>query len=380
MKVSIIEPVGGHGGMDYYDFGFCSGLAKAGVEVSLYTCDETSIKNDDSIDIIFAYQRIFGSQSKWLRGARYIKGTLHSLIKSKIEGVRICHFHFFQVGIMELFNVIMAKILRMRVVITAHDIETFISKLSVPGLVRLCYSFGDRIVAHNKWSAKELLNKVGVPQKKISIIPHGNYVRSLGQVPDKLVARDQLGIKKSGKVLLCFGQIKKVKGLDLLLSALPEVIERHPDTILVIAGKLWKDDYSRYKRIIEKYGLKPFCIEEIRYIPNKEVALYYAAADIVVLPYRRIYQSGVLLMAMSYGKPVLTSDLEGMKEIVRDNHTGFLFETENIKSLSDRLNDILSDSTKMKLVASNGYDLIKTEFSWKKVGAMTAECYKSLFL
>ncbi|OEU69189.1 MAG: hypothetical protein BA863_00115 [Desulfovibrio sp. S3730MH75] len=380
MKVSIIEPVGSHGGMDYYDFGLCSGLAKAGVEISLYTCDETRIKNGGSLEIVFAYQRIFGGQSKWLRGARYIKGTLHSLIKSRIEGVRICHFHFFHVGILELFNVIMAKILRMRVVITAHDVETFVSKLPVPGLVRLCYSFGDRIVAHNRWSEGELLDKVGVPQQKISIIPHGNYVRSLGQVPDKLVARNQLGIQRSGKVLLCFGQIKKVKGLDLLLNALPEVIERHPDTILVIAGKVWKDDYSRYKRIIEKYGLGPYCIEKIQYIPNEEVALYYAAADLVVLPYRRIYQSGVLLMAMSYGKPVLASDLEGMKEIVRDNQTGFLFETGNIKSLSDRLNDILSDSTKMTRVASSGYDLIRTEFSWKRVGAMTAECYESLCL
>lgn len=378
MKVSIIEPVGGHGGMDYYDFGLCRGIVSAGAEVTLYTCDETRNQDANPFEVILPYKNIFGSHAKWLRGIRYIRGSLHSLIRSRIYKTRICHFHFFDVSILELFNVILAKILRLRIVITVHDVEAFVSQLSVPGSMRLCYSFADRIIAHNSWSKRELVDRLGVPPRKIYIVPHGNYTDFLGQSPDQSVARKQLGIPKNAKILLFFGHIKKVKGLDLLLKALPKVVKEHPDVILLIAGKIWKDDYTSYRNIINKIGIQAHCIERIQYIPNDEVATYYAAADLVVLPYRRIYQSGVLLMAMSYGKPVLASDLEGMKGIVRDNETGFLFEAENVKLLADRLNYLLSDPTEIKRVASSGYKLIKTEFSWKRIGAMTTDCYLSL--
>jgi glycosyltransferase involved in cell wall biosynthesis len=119
-------------------------------------------------------------------------------------------------------------------------------------------------------------------------------------------------------------------------------------------------------------------MEHIMYIPNEMVKFYYAAADLVVLPYRRIYQSGVLLMAMSYRKPVLASNLDAMKELIRDNETGFLFENKNIKSLSQRLVEILNDQHNLDEVATKGYDLVKDKYGWQRVGVMTRDCYLSL--
>jgi glycosyltransferase involved in cell wall biosynthesis len=174
---------------------------------------------------------------------------------------------------------------------------------------------------------------------------------------------------------LFFGQIKKVKGLDLLLKALPEVVNKHPKVLVVIAGKVWKDDYSAYRKIIEESGLQDYCIERIHYISNEEVPLYFASADLVVLPYRKIYQSGVLLMAMSYAKPVLAADLDGMREIIRDNETGFLFRQGNARALSERIQQVLQNPAEMDRIALKGYEHVRSNFSWEGIGARTAECY-----
>ena len=378
LKVSIIEPVGGHSGMDYYDFGLCSGLQQAGIEPTLYTCDETIVDPRYTFRVIPAYKNIFGAKAKWLRGIKYIAATLYALLQSRLAGTRICHFHFFQTGIRECVKIILAKIFRMQIVITAHDVESFATTVSIPAITRICYKPADRIIAHNRWTRDELVRCLGINQSKIAIIPHGNYIDFIGRLPGKTEARDKLNIAHDRKVILFFGRIKQVKGLDLLLTALPDVIKSHPDVMLLIAGRVWKDDYSTYSRIIEQNHLQPYCREDIRYIPNSKVGLYYDAADLVVLPYRRIYQSGVLLMAMSYGKAVLASDLEGMREIVQDNESGFLFQCGNVKSLTDSLVRILADKKMSEHVAVNGKKHVKKEFHWQRIGRLTAECYSEL--
>ena len=122
-SVAVIEPVGGHGGMNYYDFGLCRGLVAAGVTPTLYTCDATEVVPGLPFEVKAVYHRIFGRDPAWQRGLRYVSGSLQALIGARIASTRLAHFHVFQVSILELFNVVLAKLLLMRVVITAHDVE-----------------------------------------------------------------------------------------------------------------------------------------------------------------------------------------------------------------------------------------------------------------
>jgi glycosyltransferase involved in cell wall biosynthesis len=124
--------------------------------------------------------------------------------------------------------------------------------------------------------------------------------------------------------------------------------------------------------------LKEFCVLHIRYISDQEVPYFYAAADIVVLPYKRIYQSGVLLMAMSFGRPVVVSNIPGMLEVVTDGHTGLVFESENDQDLARRLIDAGNDSELLRRVAQRGYELMLARYSWTKIGRETATCYKRI--
>lgn len=378
LKVAVIEPVGGHGGMDFYGLGLCKGLKDSGINPTLYTCEKTEVPTGCSFPIIHAYKGVFGSAPRCLRGAKYIKSTFSALLHARSQNNTICHFHIFQSGFLECFQVLLAKIMKFHVVITAHDIEPLTTTLKIPLLGRCSHRLADRVIVHNRWSKKELIRCMGDISDKTYIIPHGNYIDFLGQVPEKSEARNNLKIDLNRKVILFFGQIKQTKGLDLLLYALARLRKKHPDILLLITGKVWKDNYAMHRQIIQKFGLQSCCLEEIRYIKNEEVGNYFAASDLVVLPYRRVYQSGVLLMAMSYRRPVLVSKLQGMENIVEDGVTGYLFQSGDVRSLSSKIERIFSDHKKMNFVSENAYRMVTSKFDWKKIGFMTAACYRGL--
>jgi len=378
MKIAVIEPVGGHGGMDYYDFGLCGGLAEAGYDLVLHTCDKTVVPVDIDFEVRHSYVGIYGDAPSWLRGFRYTLGMLTALLSAVSESRHICHFHLFHVGPLQLFNIALAKMLGRRVVITAHDVESFVDSLEVPAMSRWVYRQADRVIAHNRVSQQELIEQIGIQKERIAVIPHGNYLHVLRPLPVQYEAREALRVNGQAKVILFFGQIKDVKGLDLLLEAIPEVRKAHPNVILLIAGKPWKSDFSCYEALIERLGINECCIKHIRYISDKELPLYYAAADLVVLPYRRIYQSGVVLMAMSYRKPVLVSDLPGMTEIVQDGDTGFVFRQGDVASLVEKLIAALNDVEARDHVAQRGYNRVRNDYDWRSIGDKCKELYATI--
>jgi len=378
MRVSVIEPVGGHGGMDYYDFGLCEGLAVAGADVVLHSCDETAVPNDSDFAVRHTYAGIYGDAPAWKRGLRYLRGSVAALLSSVREGRRICHFHLFHVGPLQVFNIALAKLLGRKVVITAHDVESFVESLEVPALSRWAYRRADRVVAHNRVSKQELIERIGIDEGRIAVIPHGNYLHVLRPLPSMAEVRRELGIDADAPVILFFGQIKEVKGLDLLLEAMPEVLKKHPDAVLLIAGKPWKSDFTAFEVQMEKLGIRERCITHIRFIPDAELPNYYSAADLVALPYRRIYQSGVVLMAMSYVRPVLVSDLPGMTEIVSDGDTGLVFRQGDTGSLAAKLDEALTDTTARQQMAVRGYHKVRNDYDWHVIGEKTERMYASI--
>jgi len=97
-----------------------------------------------------------------------------------------------------------------------------------------------------------------------------------------------------------------------------------------------------------------------------------------VLPYKKIYQSGVLMMALSYERPVLVSDLPPLKELITNNENGFTFQSENSADLYDRLKKILFDKENLDRVAKNGVELIKSKYNWNKIGRLSKKIYQDL--
>ncbi len=377
MKIAIIEPVGGHGGMNYYDFSLAEGLVSAGTSVIVYTCDKTIIPRGLPFEVKQTFKKIWGNNYKLLRALRFTLCLLRTLLDARRQQIELIHYHFFHYTKMETLCVLFAQLFGLRIVVTAHDVESFAGEYSDHAAGRILARV-DKVIAHNSVSRRELIKKANLPVANIEIIPHGNYLNAIPKSPSPAVARKILNLASKEPVLLFFGQIKEVKGLDLLLQALPPVVAKFPNLKLLIAGKVWKDDFSKYTYLIKEKGLQNNIDLHIGYIPDEDVAIFYRSADLVVLPYRRIYQSGVLLMAMSFGLPVIVSDLEGMTEIIQNRQNGFVFRVDNPNSLSEQLINALSDQDQLKLMSQAGQETVTQQHNWKLIGQQTLKLYQTV--
>lgn len=378
VSVALIEPVGSHGGMDYYDSGLSGGLTCQGVPVTWYTCDKSSPCGNVPFQMKQTFVGIWGKDPAWLRGLRYVRGLFASLADSKSRGANIAHFHFFHVGVLEFLGVLLSRIYGLKVVATIHDVESFKAGRTSTTLLTITYNLCSRLIVHNKVSCDELLQKCNVSADVVRIIPHGSY---LGLVSPKIAldkARSKLGLPLDSKVILFFGQIKEVKGLDLLVEAFGKNHKELEPVTLLVAGKVWKDSFSKYQDLIDQYNINNICSLHIRYIPDDELSTFYSAADIIVLPYHRIYQSGVLLMAMSYGVPVLASDLLGMREIITDGENGFLFPAGDADDLGRVLIRVLNDKKLLDKVAEKARIEMLTKFGWDEIALKAIQVYKEV--
>jgi len=379
-KIAIIDSVAARGGSHhFYLFGQSMGLINEGFEVSLFTNDLTKDPKIEGLRIKHYYRGIFEKKSTIMAGIFYAIGSIKSIIGAKYFGASICHYHLFHVNILVVFDLIFSKIMGLKVVYTVHDVVSNLEKTkSSHRLINFVLSNADKLITHNEFSKNQMLDLFKGIGKGIVVIPHGNYLPFIKLKEDQKDSRSYLNIPKNKKVLLFFGMIKKIKGLEILLKALVEVKKVHEDIVLLIAGKSWEDNFNIYQEIIDRENLNENCIIHNKYIPSEDVAHYFCSSDLSVLPYKRISQSGVLMMAMSYNSVVLTSDLPSFKELITDGETGFLFDTENVRLLSEKIISIFNDDYSIPRVREKAMELIKTEYNWNTLGALSKAAYQSL--
>jgi len=378
-RVAIIDPLGAHGSSHhYYLYGQSIGLLNNKCEVRIYTNKETQNPNIPGLGFYTFFGSIFSSKRKILSGIKYLLGSVHSILHARINGCIIFHFHVFHSDLFVLYNMILVKILFGRNVITIHDVHSFKNKKDNIHIVEFIYKLANIVITHNDFSKKEVLSLTDIKENKIKVIPHGNYNLFLELRYNKVESRQVLNIAQNKKVLLFFGMIKKVKGLEILLKALIKIKDYNPDIFLVIAGKAWNNDFTNYQQIIDKNNLQDYCLIHNNYISDEKLPYYYLSSDLVVLPYREIYQSGVLMMALSFEKAVLASNLKPNKEMIKDNHDGFLFETGDAESLADKIITIFSDKVKLDTVSKNGAILAKEKYNWNDIGSQLTQAYQML--
>src|SRR5262249_13883551 len=139
-------------------------------------------------------------------------------------------------------------------------------------------------------------------------------------------AKRQLGIGKDEKVLLFFGNIAPYKGLEYLIAAFDELLKEDGSYRLLIVGKPKGPEsyWNEVRRSIERSKIADHIIAKIEYVPDEETELYFKAADVLILPYAHVFQSGVLFLGYSFGLPAIAADVGSMKEEIIEGKTGFV--------------------------------------------------------
>jgi glycosyltransferase involved in cell wall biosynthesis len=173
-----------------------------------------------------------------------------------------------------------------------------------------------------------------------------------------------LGIASDDRVILFFGAIRPYKGLDTLLEAFASIVRSEPKACLLIVGKLW-ESWDRYQAIVDRYGLSARVTTRLEYVPTSEVNTYFAAADVVALPYRRFAaQSGVALAAIGCHKPIVATTVGGLEELLA--HPRCRVEPDDPRQLAEKLVDLLADQTTLDELQRHSRELAH-EFEWSSI-------------
>lgn len=359
-SVALLDPVGAKAGMDYYDLFLSRALSDKGFKTFLLS----NVPADDSrvvVKNIFENAKLTGLPS----ACRIFAGIIRSVFFLKKQKVKWIILHIFRGDFIELFSSLMAKLFGFKVLLIIHDIESLDTKKSSVTAKWILEKFHDIKIVHNKFSMEEL-KKIISPAAGMNIhtIPHGNFIDLVHKENNPEEAYKHFNLDPSEKYLLFFGQIKKVKGLDLLIEAFSK---SKNDFHLIIAGKLRDDNWERYQKIIDENQLRRRITTFIRHISDEEREMLFKIAHTVILPYRLIYQSGVLLMSLSFGKVVVASDLPPFKEIIQHGKNGLLFKSNNVAALCDLMEQIYLQKFNMDLIGIHARETAERDFSWKGI-------------
>lgn len=381
LRVAMVEPIGGHSGNDFYDFGLCKSVADLGTDLIFYTCDETDL--DTKFTFPFRtekpFKKIYGKDPKLLRGLRYAIGSYNAARHASKAGLKVVHFHVYHFAGREYLNFLFFKRKGFKIVATIHDIENFedYGKQIDAGKYVKFKKLIDRIIVHSDYAKESLKHYFpDFPESKIHIVPHGDSDFLFNEPISKKDAREKLNLPQDQQLVLFFGQIKKVKGLDVLLKAWAIVRDKMKNAKLLVVGRPWKVEQDLFDNIVKEEKLEENCILNYSYVPNEIIPYYFAAADIVALPYREIYSSGVMVRSLDYRAAIIASDLDTFKRIIVDGENGILFKNEDEKDLAEKIMSLLHDEEKMKNLRLNAKKTADEKFSWQLIGKKVNEIYK----
>ena len=183
-------------------------------------------------------------------------------------------------------------------------------------------------------------------------------------------------------MILFFGRITPYKGIEYLISAFRQFRVKDEKCRLVIAGRV--DRCEEYWSAIRKGIFREVQSGEIllrdEFVPDDETEVYFKAADALVLPYKDIYQSGVLFLGQSFGLPVLAADVGSLKDDVVEGETGCVFNTEDSADLARAIEQYFASELYCELSSRRAkiVDLATRRHSWEVVGQMTVNVYAAL--
>ncbi len=379
------------GGDKPYALGLAAALTSAGTSVDVIGSDDLSVPellNNRRINFL----NLRGGQSQEANVARKIARVLSyygRLIRYAAKA-RPPVFHILWNNKFELFDrtllMLYYKLLGKKVVFTAHNVnagkrdgsDSWLNRLSL----KVQYTLSDHIFVHTEKMKRELVCEFAIPENKVSAIPFGinNTVPNTSLTSAE--AKRQLGISNGERTMLFFGNIAPYKGLEYLITAFTEVLKEDRSYRLIIAGRLkgCEDYWRQIKRTITQGGISDQLIEKIEYVPDEEAEVYLKAADVLVLPYVHVFQSGVLFLGYSFGLPAIAADVGNLREEIIEGETGFVFTAQNSSDLANTIERFFASKLFAELATRRSQikEYANERYSWSKVAEITTTFYSEL--
>jgi len=375
-----------------YAFGLSTALASKGIAVDVIGSDEVdspemhTTPNLHFLNVRGSQRRSTGLAKKLWNLLSYYAWLVRYAANSDPKIFHILwnnKFEYFDRTLLMVYYKLCGK----KIVFTVHNVnqarrdhrDSLLNRLTL----RTQYQLSDHIFVHTQKMKTELLQDFGVRERAVTIIPFGinNSLPDTDLTP--ALAKQKLGIENSEKAILFLGRMRPYKGLEYLLSAFRLLKSRHADYRLIIAGdeKKGSEDYmDKIRQTIRDEFDPEEIILKIQFIPDEEMELYLKAADVLVLPYKEIFQSGVLFLGYSFGLPVVATDVGSFREEIVEGETGFLCRSADPSDLAETL-EVYFESDLYKELPRRRSEIrsyARERYSWDSVGDLTLRAYAQL--
>lgn len=386
MRILEIETFG-RGGLTHYAYNLSCALAERGHEVTLLTTAAYELEErgiPPGLRVVKPLGRLSDRAERsmprsflsFLRKAEAVYDAFTAVAFARRLGPDVIHFH--STNSSSLIYLTLLRLLRVPVVSTAHVVTPHERAAPRDAIHRRIHRLSDLVVAHSQYDRKRLLEEVGVTPGSVVVIPHGEYgfFERGGEATDRESARRSLGLASQDEVVLFFGYIREYKGLDVLLDAWPVILASRPAARLVVAGDTGRLAPLRRQELrTQADGLG--VVHRFEYVPFAEVAKYFAAANLLVMPYRHISQSGVLYLALSLSVPVVTTRVGALPEVLDDGESALLVPPESPADLSAAIIRLLADPGLQDRLARGGRRVAR-DHSWPSIAERTEEEFTRL--
>jgi beta-1,4-mannosyltransferase len=231
----------------------------------------------------------------------------------------------------------------------------------------------NQVILHNQSSLDWLLKTYCLPLEHANVIPHGHYRDVYAPPITAMDARRQLQLPLEGRIYLNLGMLKPYKGIEHLIEVWQTCSATSQDNTLLIAGQ---PIHSNYKEFLEQQiEQHPNILFRSGFVDDSLISAFFSAADVIVLPYKQILTSGSVLLAMSYGKPIIAPRLGGIPEVL-PYADDLLYDPDAPDGLEQSLvlsqGCDLQDLSRRTIACCDGLD-------WQQIGYQTKQVYESCF-
>lgn len=394
VRVAVVEPVG-RGGLVQYAFQLCRGLAAAGADPILITGIPYELSE---LDHPFHRVELFrlwdpkpeggasggvfvGTLRRLGRGLRWYREWLRLVRFLRRERPDVVQLSDLRFGL-DLVPVMLLRRLDIPLFDICHNIDPFRGKGKSAGgfgastleraLYRAMYRRMERIFVHFSANRMRFLERFEIAPERVIEIPLANQelsreIADFGHSAERL--RSDLEIAEKQLVALLFGALSPYKGVDRLIAAMPRVLEEIPGAVLVVAGyPLAGFDVKAHWQLARRLGVESAVRIVTGYVPAPRVHAWFELAEVVVLPYREGYQSAVLHLAQTFGKPAVVSDIGALPEGVVDGVSGRVIPAGTDPGpLAEALVEILGDRERAHEMGREARRLSLERFSWDAV-------------
>jgi len=381
IKVLMIDSWVGEG--NEYALYICKELKKAGIDISLIVPED----NIDSGTFDFPFLPLSPTKaknvSKYKKFFKYYRYLLDIYRLIRQENYDVIHFQFFRRRRIESLYFVMLKLMRFKLAHTVHDISPLDESKLDHLFNLLVYKTSDILFVHSNSNKNSLAQQMKLDEEKIKVMPHGDFDN---YIPDGIISKSEarkiFGLSQEQNVILFFGAIKEYKGLDILVNSLSLACMKIINLALIIAGEAGDAETKKIvlkcKDIISKLPNEVKVVFHDKFIPVTEVAKYFIATDVVVLPYRRVTHSGIPHLAYTFARPIIATNVGDFEEIIEEGKSGFVLSSNTPDNLSEKIIQAFSDKPKLEEMGKYVRNFHATKYTWKNSAESLIPVYKEM--